>query len=825
MGIIELCYEKQIPVDHTSDIKISPKPVALFEDEELPELKIVFPEQMAEVHICFTKGSKGNVIMYNSLNEIIGEDAFEFINTPENKMSAYTVSSKEKDVDAIKILGKFKIAEIYYMTKKDSIIYEYNTLIFEWKQSEILSETWNHKGAVLEPNSYYRLEVDTETYYEKVTSIPMPFIPPITFTSEKTEEHTHYAYFQTGNPPGAYEKTDAPREEIELDKLSNESEHYPDSGPLKDLSPYVLKTLPEQAASNEPQRPFYRAYDVGIIFNEGSDEEEGTGYVENMYLMANLPLGIRLFDNNDQPVLDVNGDPVEFVNKWGKNPELDWTIEEEFWKKLLINKCGKDDTIILDENKNVRNLTVNPVLLKPETKYKAKLFAGDRYSVYEFNFITSRYCHFIHQIHSFDDVLWDHYKIENNDSFDSSALNDVLSQFTSFVKHVPENYNVQVEADAFDNIMDVMNLGTRQFPEQVEITLLNDNTKSYGLLMESAEPLEWKRLEMEINFNPGIGRKSPLTAQQNYSENYIELTLKESVDLSGYCILYKNAGERKYSEYYKFKDEKKFSSGDTIRIYSPEESRIKKSSSGIIQRITEEKMTLNESGSILIKDTSGNIFDYTSILYETVYDLNSVRVHEARHIIKIINKFRDDYNKEYIELLIRKETDINEIIIEYKKLEDENFNKFFKFENKEKFIPGSIIRVYAGSNPDDENTDYFISGIKYCFADGSDRDLEKINEIRIKNKKGEILHSKVIAVSESKSKESIIIRNKDNTRAFLFFPQDNNSISNLSDGRYSFNFVFKRNMQGLPLLKYHGASEAEKTTIEFNVPAYLPDIT
>jgi hypothetical protein len=111
------------------------------------------------------------------------------------------------------------------------------------------------------------------------------------------------AYFQTGDPPGVF---DQPNEGA----LTTEegAPQYPSAGPLRDLSAYIAvqsdvaqtPDLPSGADASRATTPLngalaaYRGYDVGVTFNEN--------YVEQMYLMAGMPLVLSLYDNNGQRV-------------------------------------------------------------------------------------------------------------------------------------------------------------------------------------------------------------------------------------------------------------------------------------------------------------------------------------------------------------------------------------------------------------------------------------------------------------------------------------------------------------------------------------------
>lgn len=111
------------------------------------------------------------------------------------------------------------------------------------------------------------------------------------------------AYFQTADPPGVFVK---PNEGALA--TDSETQQYPAAGPLRDLSPYIAvrddvpatPDLPSGADASRATTPLngaltaYRGDDVGVTFNEND--------VEQMYLMAGMPLVLSLYDSNGRPV-------------------------------------------------------------------------------------------------------------------------------------------------------------------------------------------------------------------------------------------------------------------------------------------------------------------------------------------------------------------------------------------------------------------------------------------------------------------------------------------------------------------------------------------
>jgi hypothetical protein len=184
-------------------------------------------------------------------------------------------------------------------------------------------------------------------------------------------------------------------------------------------------------------------------------------------------------------------------------------------------------------------------------QYKAQLWAGDESQIYEFAFLTSRYASFLHHIHDFKDAVWDHMALLNNPMFeiDTAALNAAL-----------QNADGLEEQVQFEQLMRVFDLSPRPLPQQLEISLLNDKNQSYGLLLESPEPLPAERVqgitlsmtglsETIDEFDhtlklirAGIQRVTPPGGggKPDYNKQWVEVLLLEKVDLSGYRIEYRD---------------------------------------------------------------------------------------------------------------------------------------------------------------------------------------------------------------------------------------------------------------------------------------------
>ena len=175
---------------------------------------------------------------------------------------------------------------------------------------------WSQAGEVLDPFSAYRLKI--------VTTIQAVGEDKLSGTRNLTQ--TEYAYFRTEGPPG-------------LTKLSlpaGRTADKFDSG-LEDLSRYVRQTMPVTIpkVGEKPvmAKPFYRAYDIGVDFNED--------YVDLMYRISGRDLGLYLYDNNNRPVRDVEERLLIQSGDWGAVEEITLTEGEQHWVALSNseNRC------------------------------------------------------------------------------------------------------------------------------------------------------------------------------------------------------------------------------------------------------------------------------------------------------------------------------------------------------------------------------------------------------------------------------------------------------------------------------------------------------
>jgi hypothetical protein len=203
---------------------------------------------------------------------------------------------------------------------------------------------WSQEGQVLEPNSIYRLKIETTAAR----------VAPAGAMSTQDE----YAFFRTEGPPGL----------AALSVPANQPKDVPFASGLDDLMRYVRQTLPETvpAPNARPRvpRPVYRAYDIGVSFNED--------YVEMLYRKAERDLGLYLFDANGRPARDNEGRLLAMGNAWGKAETLLLTEGDVTWLALVNQStCARVDLAAVPRDSVIRANEGH--LLASDTLYEARL--------------------------------------------------------------------------------------------------------------------------------------------------------------------------------------------------------------------------------------------------------------------------------------------------------------------------------------------------------------------------------------------------------------------------------------------------------------------
>ena len=171
---------------------------------------------------------------------------------------------------------------------------------------------WEKPGAFLDPLSDYELEITVTRQVQGLGKLK---------GWAESADRSRKGIFRTSGPPGLGTLS-APLGGGDPDQRATG---------LDDLDRYVEQTLPATVPADGElpwlPKPFYRAYDVGLRFNED--------YVEGLYARARRPLTLHLHDNNDRPVRNARGDLLSLSNPWGEAEAPVLTEVEARWVEMV----------------------------------------------------------------------------------------------------------------------------------------------------------------------------------------------------------------------------------------------------------------------------------------------------------------------------------------------------------------------------------------------------------------------------------------------------------------------------------------------------------
>lgn len=510
-----------------------------------PEIKVSFPEPAVEAKVTFCTGAFGEILVYDvdaELRQTIALSSADPIGMIHIDMAQYPGS-------AILIKGQFSLHEVCTLTQEAKEAAQFSNSA-KIKNETMLEEFWDKSSAdILAPGKFYKLEVTTQGERKKKSGSSW----------ETPVEFVEYIYFKTGSVPG----TAAGITDAGLDPDKQES--YPIGGPLIDLNAYILSSIPTQSGAGEPQWLAYRSYDLGVQFNES--------YVPQWYAMEDFDLKIRVYDNNGDPLLNDLGEIISLTNLWETYSYQVLTEAKTIYTTLMEDCSGF--SVVDPSESEVELSEVIRILLKPGIQYRAVLVAEDEtnaHEVYTYNFTTSAYANFRQHLHSFAQAAWDHFALQDDAGFTlvGADLDGILASGLE-------------EEMVLEQLMEFFAMpASRALPQQVEITALSDSVKTYGLLLESPEPLDWDRID--LNWSQGglveaievdEGPLRIITAQTatttDPNEQWIDLLFQEGKDVSGYSIETCNRAKAEVGPWetiYTFGEDVNYAEGTVLRIFA-----------------------------------------------------------------------------------------------------------------------------------------------------------------------------------------------------------------------------------------------------------------
>jgi hypothetical protein len=403
------------------------------------------------------------------------------------------------------------------------------------------TERWSGEGAVLKPDTKYRLRI--------VTTVEVKEHPPRrefkeAFAGRRTL--TQFAYFRTGGPPGVPPAVG--------------------SG-LDDLGLYVCQTVPATVPGPGEKpllpRPVYRSYDVGVEFNES--------YVDLLYRLAGRELKLELVDASGRPARDAAGRPLVLDNRWGRASERTLTASEARWIDTVNARgCATIDPAVIVHSRILTVVDEN-LVLDPDALYEARLVArraagaGPGPVVYRFAFTTSRFTDFLHHLHSFDDETW---------RLDLAPPPALAAALAAAAPPDAPPADAEAERRAYEALAAALGTAARRAPARVEATRLHGAGAAWALLVRSPEPIDWRRTTLEVLFAAGraprAGRPGALKLTAvgfAAAAAHVELLARETADLTGVGVEVRAPGES-WEPYFTFAKEPLLPAGRRLRIYA-----------------------------------------------------------------------------------------------------------------------------------------------------------------------------------------------------------------------------------------------------------------
>jgi YVTN family beta-propeller protein len=160
---------------------------------------------------------------------------------------------------------------------------------------------------------------------------------------------------------------------------------------------------------------------------------------------------------------------------------------------------------------------------------------------YHFDFTTSQFANFYHQIHSFQDQLW---AVDQMTPLDLSAA---VSSSTGTLPSAPLGFAVpDKEVRAYDAIAaQVLGSASAQNPPQMEVTRLEHEGAVLGWLVTNPEPFDYTRVQFSLSAASRIVARGQapgavkITEAQLGDTESVTVLARQQVDPTGYRVEYR----------------------------------------------------------------------------------------------------------------------------------------------------------------------------------------------------------------------------------------------------------------------------------------------
>lgn len=430
---------------------------------------------------------------------------------------------------------------------------------------------WSEEEFLFKPNSRYRIRARCRARAVRAHAAALlpdradagligPAVLPAPTQQGNTAEYgfEHIVYLRTEGAPGFVGS------EIDRSMAGGVVSMPPESGTpqvarsrMRTLQAYVTHTLP-----SDPERPFYRAYDMCVEFNES--------YVARMYALERRSLTLTLRDVNGEAPAD-GSQQATVTATWRKADDNPLRLDEMQWANMLSSGGGPALPVTGRPAPDALDVLVRAPLLKPDTRYQVALVAMpdtnavDR-ELYRFTLRTSRYACFAHHIGSFDG------RVDAIATRPSALSSADRTRLLSAAQGGTSN--------DFDDIVAMFRLSVITRPDRLRCTVLADSAQQWGFSIDSPEPLDRERISLSLGWY-----QYPVTAEHvsdafrildvlpgnrsttDFNSEWIDVLVLRKGDLSG-CRIVQVVGSAQPAVLYTFGAGLLVEEGDVVRIHA-----------------------------------------------------------------------------------------------------------------------------------------------------------------------------------------------------------------------------------------------------------------
>jgi hypothetical protein len=309
-----------------------------------------------------------------------------------------------------------------------------------------------------------------------------------------------------------------------------------------------------------------------------------------------VPAAVLPLHANGRVLMDENNKVICTALAGSVSSRLDSVSTASSGRKLLLTASSAIDTG-LGAGRDAQPFDASnsdQVALVKAAIRQLRPACSDVRRVFDWTFTTSHFANFVHHLQSWPDVLRDLYADMGSPEGDllsgeqQSWLEDLMKDREPGMPpraredDCAANAGREEEAQVAEKVLEVLGLDQRKLPEVMTVTLLRDAQRSYGIVVESPEPLPSNRvsLAMSHNIRPtestltsiaaaklvGIGFGATDTAADLVTE-CVDLVLLRKAALNG-MTLRLGDGAGGWEDYYTFAAAGSLPEGALIRVHT-----------------------------------------------------------------------------------------------------------------------------------------------------------------------------------------------------------------------------------------------------------------